>query len=69
MYLEKKYPGTKALKIADYVPACKDSGRWADVSFEQTLNMTTGNYQSAKDRADEWSKEKDAQFFIPETGH
>jgi hypothetical protein len=67
MHLEQIYPGSKNELIADHVPECAGSGDWTDVTFENALDMATGNYQSAKDRVDEWSKQLDEQFFFTET--
>ncbi|NOZ43540.1 MAG: beta-lactamase family protein [Alphaproteobacteria bacterium] len=53
MRMEKLYPGIAAEKIAKYVPACKKAGGWADVSFQNVLDMTTGHYNSKKYMADE----------------
>tara|TARA_R110000868_G_scaffold325832_2_gene586705 strand:- start:2671 stop:4836 length:2166 start_codon:yes stop_codon:yes gene_type:complete len=45
MRLEHLYPGARQARIADYVPQCT-AQRWGDVSFEQALDMATGNYTS-----------------------
>lgn len=45
MRLERLYPGARQALIADYVPQCT-AARWGDVSFEQALDMATGNYTS-----------------------
>jgi hypothetical protein len=52
MRLEKKYPGTRSLLITSYVPAC-NTAAWNDVTLEDTLDMATGNYNSASYEADE----------------
>lgn len=62
MRMEKLYPGIKDEKIADYIPACKKFGGWADVSFLDALNMTTGHYGADKYMVDEGSK-KMINFF------
>jgi hypothetical protein len=67
MYLEKQYPNIKDERIADHVPECRASGNWMDVSFENALDMATGNYQSIQWEDDEWSVAMNNQFFIPET--
>lgn len=53
MRLEKRYPGTFGQRIADYVPACDAAGDWGDVSFDNALDMATGNYASAAYMRDE----------------
>ncbi|WP_417484397.1 serine hydrolase [Maricaulis salignorans] len=45
MRLEQLYPGARQALIADYVPQCT-AARWGDVTFEQALDMATGNYTS-----------------------
>ncbi|WP_417483226.1 serine hydrolase [Maricaulis sp.] len=45
MRLEQLYPGARQALIADYVPQCT-AERWGDVTFEQALDMATGNYTS-----------------------
>ncbi|WP_101756722.1 hypothetical protein [Oceanicoccus sp. KOV_DT_Chl] len=67
MYLEKHYPGSSELLIADFVPACKANAAWKGVTFNNALDMATGNYQSAKSSKDEGSKTMRAKFFVPET--
>ncbi len=53
MALEQRYPGeARVASITDYVPECatlkpESDAVWADVSFENTLDMTTGNYISS----------------------
>ncbi|MBU3919365.1 MAG: hypothetical protein KJ961_02055, partial [Alphaproteobacteria bacterium] len=42
MRLELLYPGAMNAKISDYVPACKQTGTWDDVTFEDALDMATG---------------------------
>lgn len=64
MRLEKLYPGSRQALIADYVPECRGSGNWKDVTFEQTLNMVSGNYGSASGRDDESAKRTDDGFFL-----
>ena len=67
MRLEKLYPGTRLERVADHVPECRSSGNWADVSLENLLDMTSGNYLSAADRADEHESGVDPGFFVPAT--
>ena len=42
--LEQQYPGSFAQPIAGHVPACAANGNWGDVSFDNALDMATGNY-------------------------
>jgi len=45
MRLEKLYPGAHTAIISDYVPQCSVK-KWGDITFENALDMTTGNYTS-----------------------
>lgn len=67
MHLEKSFPMVKQEKIADYVPMCRISGNWKDVTFENALDMATGNYRSEKGEGDESSQAMHNLFFLPET--
>jgi hypothetical protein len=55
MRLAQKYgPDVAALLIKDYVPEHADSpGNWDDVTFDNTIDMATGNYQSPGYMVDE----------------
>jgi hypothetical protein len=55
MRLAQKYdPGVANLLIKDYVPESSDSpGDWSEVTFNNVLDMATGNYQSAGYMVDE----------------
>lgn len=51
------------LLIKDYVPAAADSqGNWDNVSFNNALDMSTGNYESARFMADDDSEQM-GEFF------
>jgi hypothetical protein len=65
MRLERLYPGAASVKIADYVPQCARE-HWGDVSFEQVLDMTSGNYTSAIYDQDE-SSDRSWAFLLDET--
>ncbi len=52
MRLEKLYPGVMEAQVSNYVAACSGS-RWQGVTFENLLDMTTGNYKSKSPNADE----------------
>lgn len=52
MRLEQKYPGVKSAVIANYVSDCNLS-KWSDVTFENALDMATGNYGSSGYMVDE----------------
>ncbi|WP_417469065.1 hypothetical protein [Maricaulis sp.] len=56
MRLERLYPGARQARIADWVPQCA-AELWGDVSFEQALDMATGNYTSDAYDRDEASAE------------
>lgn len=64
MRLEKLYPGTRDKIIADYVPECVASGNWSDVTFENLLDMASGNYLSPADNVDESGPHSDERFFL-----
>ena len=66
MRLEKLYPEARAAKISDYVPQCK-AKIWGDVSFEQALDMTTGNYTSQLYDKDEAGPKTWKSFMSEET--
>ena len=64
MRLQQKYGGNqRELIISDYVSECAAS-RWADVSFGQTLDMATGNYNSAGASVDEGAQATIDNFFL-----
>jgi hypothetical protein len=67
MRLAQKYdPGIKDLLIKDYVPEYKDSpGDWSQVTFNNTLDMATGNFRSAGYMEDEEHFDSDP-FWIEE---
>ncbi len=66
MRLEFLYPGAMSARISDYVPACRQTGTWDDVTFENALDMATGHYLSAASEADEVAA-TEGDFFIFET--
>jgi hypothetical protein len=55
MRLAQKYdPDIANLLIKDYVPeAAESTGDWSEVTFNNTLDMATGNYQSVGNMVDE----------------
>jgi hypothetical protein len=68
MRLGQKYgDGVANLLIRDYVPEAADAaGDWSSVTFNNTLDMATGNYFSAVYERDENSA-KMSDFFVAET--
>lgn len=64
MRLEQRYPGLKDRSIASLVPECA-SGPWADVTLEDALDMTTGNYAEPDLNVDENSGPHVAFIFEP----
>ncbi len=52
MRLEKLYPGTAALGVAELVPEC-DAVAWRGVTLRNLLDMSSGHYLSPADQADE----------------
>jgi len=67
MRLEKLYPGSRNAFIGDYIPQCRNSGNWQDVTFSQALNMLTGNFGTDIGRSDEASLATDELFFFKTT--
>ena len=67
MRLAQKYdPGIRDLLIKDYVPEYMDSpGDWSEVTFDNTLDMATGNFRSAGYMKDEEHFDSDP-FWIEE---
>jgi len=63
MALEQNNPGFKTLSIANFVSACPAS-QWSDVTFENTLDMATGNYTDSGFQVDESSAEMINGFFL-----
>ncbi|GGD49282.1 choice-of-anchor D domain-containing protein [Lacimicrobium alkaliphilum] len=64
MALEQQYGGSQAgLIVSDYVSECPTS-TWSDVTFEQALDMATGNYDSAGDSVDEGAQKTVDDFFL-----
>lgn len=55
MRLAQKYdPMVGKSRIIDYVPEAKDSiGDWSAVTFDQTLDMATGNFRTSERMVDE----------------
>ena len=51
--LEIDFPGVKDSFISDYVPECS-AKKWRGVTFENTLDMATGQYQYEKFYSEDW---------------
>lgn len=68
LLLAQKYgPEIGDLLIRDYVPEAKRAtGKWETVTFAQTLNMTTGNFQFPGDEVDEMGRIM-GRFFAAES--
>lgn len=66
MRLEQLYSGSQSnLLIGDYVNEC--GSQWNDVTFENALDMATGNYNSSSFETDEGSTNTTNNFFLVET--
>jgi hypothetical protein len=63
MRLERMQPGAEDQRISAHVPACNIPA-WNGVTFANTLDMATGNYDSAGFEADENAAKSD-RLFIP----
>jgi Beta-lactamase len=68
MRLEQLQPGTRALRVGDYVPECAANLDWRDVSFENLLDMASGFYLSPGSYVDETAPHIIERFFLP-TSH
>lgn len=65
MRLEQKYSGSFDQIIGHYVPDCANTGNWNDVTFENALDMATGNYNLSGYMSDEDASHTD-NLFLPE---
>lgn len=65
MRLEQKYSGSFSRNIGNYVPDCASNGNWDDVTFENALDMATGNYNLAGYMSDEGATHTN-DLFLPE---
>jgi hypothetical protein len=54
MWLEQRYPGAGELLVSDYVPECRQDQRWVDVTLEQLVDMSSGNFESPEGQTDEF---------------
>lgn len=63
MRLQSLYSSSASQLIRNNVPQCSQSA-WNNVSFDNTLNMATGNYDSATYEVDE-SSSKTNGLFVP----
>lgn len=66
MRLEKLYPGAASQTIGNWVVECGGS-QWVAPTFQNTLDMATGNYDSAGFEVDEGSTAMYNGFFLPDT--
>ena len=65
--LISRWPEFATIPVSDLIPECKTGdGRWDDVTAIHLLDMTTGNYDSEIDNADESSAKIDT-FFLAQT--
>lgn len=65
MRLQQQHPGAAEQRISGHVPQCPPE-TWADVTFEQALDMATGNYDSAVFEADEVAPKTAGLFGAPD---
>ncbi len=65
MRMELKYPGFKNKVIAAQVPECNADGNWNDVTYDNVIDMATGNYGSKLYMKDE-GKPHVSGLFMPE---
>ncbi|MFV8780999.1 serine hydrolase [Microbulbifer sp. SA54] len=62
MRLQQLYPGVRDAEVSRYIDACSDH-RWHDVTLNDLLDMTTGNYHSDAYMEDEDSPHTEGLFF------
>ncbi|MGQ9426453.1 choice-of-anchor D domain-containing protein [Gilvimarinus sp. F26214L] len=65
MRLEQKYPGSFSQVIGHHVPDCASNGNWNDVTFDNALDMATGNYNLSGYMSDEGAVHTN-DLFLPE---
>lgn len=67
MRAEQKYGGSQqSLRVSNWVSQCDDP-HWQDVTLLNTLDMATGNYNSALDSVDEGAQKTFSDFFLVAT--
>ncbi|MBT5105764.1 MAG: serine hydrolase [Porticoccaceae bacterium] len=66
MRLQQQYPSLGQELIEDWVPECQGE-KWQDVTFENVLDMATGNYRSRVYMADEEANSIFDDFFSKQT--
>jgi hypothetical protein len=59
-------PGVYSQLIRDYVPQYTAGGDWSNVTFDNTVDLATGNYLSATYMLDEEKSPQEAAFFDAE---
>ena len=59
--LEIDFPNIKNLFISDYVPECS-SKKWRGVTFENALDMSTGQYKYKNYYSEDWYLENEGYF-------
>jgi hypothetical protein len=59
--LEMDFPNIKNLFISDYVPECS-SKKWRSVTFENALDMATGQYKYKNYYSEDWYLEQEGYF-------
>lgn len=67
MRLAHLYRGAASQHIATFVPQCAVAGNWGDVTFAETLDLATGNYNSSAFEVDENSP--DMSVFLGSDTH
>jgi len=68
MRLEQMHPGSASQLISAHVPECNIPA-WTGVTFANALDMTTGNYDSAADEADEDAGKTNGLFLPLDHAH
>ncbi|MGI8599810.1 MAG: hypothetical protein ACR2KB_11215 [Chitinophagaceae bacterium] len=56
MRMEKLYPGSRKMIVGDLIPSCASNSNWSDVTIENAVDMTTGNYKVLNPMVDEGAR-------------
>jgi hypothetical protein len=66
LMLEQSWPGAGEQPVTEWVPECRQDGRWEGVTLQHLLDMTTGNYESTEPDVDEFAS-YETDFMAGET--
>ncbi len=67
LHLLRRFPELATATVAQWVPGCRlDDGRWDDVTLEQLLDMSSGNFASRLPQVDEFDEASSTLFITPD---